>query len=577
MNKVWILALLGAIFYWLSLPPMKFPWAAYLAVACWVAIVAKECSPTRREYWQIWFAGFVMWLALLQGIRLAFWPLYLGWMTLSAYVAIYLPLFIGTARLLNKGWRLPLPIATCIAWVGLELIRAYFATGFAACMLAHSQTPWPWMLPIAAHLGGYGVSLIVVLVGTLVYQWFAWFVQRTGEEKSKTTESSRLATNNSADVPPNVIDKRGLLSNVIYTAIALSIIGASAGSLILHDRWLASREPIQPLARVLLVQDDMPTLFDVDDEGLRLGWQRYEQQNANGARVARSKGVDLVVWPESTFGGGIPWIDWDKSPGIPPEFEADEVQFQTTYDRIQRSNQAKIGIVFEPFQPKPPHFLVGCDVVVIRDGKLWRYNAALALKSEDLSTGTFYGKQHLVMFGEYIPVLSSFPSVMKSFGLGQLSVGKGPVANTLANGVVYSTSVCFENVVPQRIHQHVKHLRANGSPPDMLVNITNDAWFRGSSILDHHLNNGILAAVENRRPMLIAANQGISAWIDGDGRVVRSLPRLDAGSIIAEPIADGRWGLWQEVGDWPARVLAIIVGLSWLVQWRMGRRNSKNH
>jgi apolipoprotein N-acyltransferase len=112
--------------------------------------------------------------------------------------------------------------------------------------------------------------------------------------------------------------------------------------------------------------------------------------------------------------------------------------------------------------------------------------------------------------------------------------------------------------LPHVVRSRIVTQTANGYLPDLLVNITNDGWFRGSSILDHHLNNAILAAVENRRPMLVAANSGISAWIDGNGRVIRSIPRLEGGSILAEPNPDGRWGYWQSVGDWPARLLALI-------------------
>ena len=55
----------------------------------------------------------------------------------------------------------------------------------------------------------------------------------------------------------------------------------------------------------------------------------------------------------------------------------------------------------------------------------------------------------------------------------------------------------------------------------MLVNLTNDAWYWGSSELDMHLACGVFRAVETRMPLVIAANGGISAWIDRTGRVLR--------------------------------------------------------
>jgi apolipoprotein N-acyltransferase len=119
-------------------------------------------------------------------------------------------------------------------------------------------------------------------------------------------------------------------------------------------------------------------------------------------------------------------------------------------------------------------------------------------------------------------------------------------------------------MIPTATQQQVRTLIAAGSDPDVLINISNDSWFHGTSILDHHLNCGVLTAVENRRPMLVAANTGLSAWIDASGRKVKVSERGKPGSILAEPVAARRWGLWQTVGDWPARACgAFCIGLAW--------------
>ena len=71
------------------------------------------------------------------------------------------------------------------------------------------------------------------------------------------------------------------------------------------------------------------------------------------------------------------------------------------------------------------------------------------------------------------------------------------------------------------IRGQVNALAAEGREPDVLVNLTNDGWFWGSSELDLHLSCGVFRAVECRKPLLIAANTGFSAWIDSDGRIER--------------------------------------------------------
>lgn len=542
ISQTWFIALLGAVLYWFSLPPMKFPWAGFLASACWVSIIAKECSPTRREYWSIWLAGAVMWLALLQGIRLAYWPLYFGWIALSLYLAVYLPMFVAMARSLHHSWYIPLPFAAATAWVGCELIRAYFVTGFAACMLAHSQTPWPWMLPIASYLGGYGVSFIVMFIGAVLYQWLNWAIwNRTSW--------------------PAATSRRFVLVVAAYTILALTVVLSSIGSLRSHDQWRASQEPIKPLGTVLLIQENMPTQFDGTLDDIVLGWQRYAQQTAKALQANSSKEVNLIVWPESTFSGGVPWLDSDNDPALAAVLALTEEDIASWRAQIE----IKLKRIFTLSQSNPTKFLLGTDCVRLWSSKAVKYNAALWFDPQNRDACKYYSKQHLVMFGEYIPFASFFPSLLSMIGLGQLEAGDKPTAWQLSSGATISASICFENVLPHLIQSHVSKLTALGKSPDILVNITNDGWFRGSSILDHHLNNAILAAVENRRPMLVAANLGISAWIDGDGRVVQSLPRMESGSILAEPIPDGRSGWWQSVGDLPARFLTFVSCLLFLI------------
>ena len=393
---------------------------------------------------------------------------------------------------------------------------------------------------------------MVMFIGAVLYQWLGWGLRRSDWMEA--------------------ISKRLLLENLAGTMFSSLVIIASIGSIQLHDSWLKRQEPIKPLCTALLIQEDMPTQFDGDDDDAVLGWQRYEQQTALAAKTNVALAFDLVVWPESTFSGGpdpqfigLPWFDWNEGYGFPPDLEISESKFIANMGILQENLRYKMRRISAPFLPRQPVFLLGSDVLEMRNGLSKRYNAALWIEPNKIEAFEYYAKQHLVLFGEYIPIVSNFPSLLRMIGLGQIEAGDNPKAWQLPSGATISTSICFEDVLPHLIQSHVSKLKAMGKSPDMLVNITNDGWFRGSSILDHHLNNAILAAVENRRPMLVAANLGISAWIDGDGRVVRSLPRMVPGSILAEPIPDGRSGMWQSVGDWPARFLAMVTCWPFLV------------
>jgi apolipoprotein N-acyltransferase len=78
---------------------------------------------------------------------------------------------------------------------------------------------------------------------------------------------------------------------------------------------------------------------------------------------------------------------------------------------------------------------------------------------------------------------------------------------------------------------------------------------------------------------LIAANTGITAWIDGDGQVVKRLPKMNPGWILAQPIPDGRTGYWSYWGDWPAILVALCgllpVGKSVITQKWIGKKTGR--
>lgn len=538
--SVFLWTAVGALFYWASLPPLRLPWAAYLSSACWIHVVANERTYTRRDYVRFWLISSVMWLALLQGIRLAFWPLYAGWVALSLYVAVYLPLFIYLARALTSNFRLPIFLACPMAWMACELIRAYFATGFSACMLGHSQTPWPWMLQIASHFGGYGVGFVVMLFSATLYCYGALFFG--GKRSLRWPEMTAL-----------------------FFSVMLSFTFLSWNVLAfrLHAIRMEEMKPVKTLGRILLVQENMPTVFNETPESVGMAWLNYERLTKKSLAQYIPEGpIDLVIWPESVFSGGDPFMQWIGGTMSHTEETRERL---AVVDEYSKRHQLKMRRLLSDIAPQSrPSFLVGTNVVQVNEEKELLFNSVLWIPGNGDREG-HYSKKHLVMFGEYIPIVSSFPQLLSMIGMGQLSAGESNEAWQIASGAIVAPSICFEDVVPQLIQSQIADLSARSKSPDILVNVTNDGWFRGSSILDHHLNNAIMVAVENRRPMLIAANTGITAWIDGSGIVVESLPRLTAGTILAEPIADGRWGLWQWLGDYPARFVTLVCCLAGLV------------
>ena len=143
-----------------------------------------------------------------------------------------------------------------------------------------------------------------------------------------------------------------------------------------------------------------------------------------------------------------------------------------------------------------------------------------------------------------------------------LTAGTRPASIPIGD-VRLAPCICFENTVPQLIRRQTAELREQNLAPDCLVTITNDGWFWGSSLLDVHFACGVFRAVENRLPMLIAANTGFSGWIDAHGQVKAKGGRRSESKIIADIVPSLQTAtLYQKTGDLQFLVFAIFVILA---------------
>ena len=537
--------MLGAVLLWSAYPPLHNSFLAYVALIPWLMLIDDRRRVVRSGYFYIWVAGAVFWLAMLQGIRLAFWPLYFGWAALGLYLGIYVPLFIGLSRVAVHSWRIPIVLAAPSVWVGIELIRGYALTGFSGCLLAHTQVNHPIVLQIADQLGSYGVGAFVVFGSVCLWRLV------TGIRTRQRMHAVEFVTS---------------------LAVCTTVLLYGWSILLAAD---ARQEKPAPLLRVALIQENAPTQFETDEEKNAAFWQAYLYETRAAAKKFGS--IDVVAWPESVFTGNVPLLDLKSPSGIPPEFAKDiasREELESIVERLSQAWQRKTQMVLaaartpasaqgaKTSRPDRPYLLMGSDAVHVYSDRIDRMNAALWI-GPDGKLIDFYAKKYLVMFGEYIPFAGWVPGLLRSIGMPPIRSGTRALACRVRD-VVLAPSICFENVIPTATHQQVRELVAAGSNPDILINISNDSWFHETSLLDHHLNNGVLTAVENRRPMLVAANTGLSAWIDAFGRKIQVSERGRAGSILAEPTRNYRWGLWQSVGDWPARICGVMcIVLAW--------------
>ncbi|HMC12092.1 MAG TPA: hypothetical protein VKH44_12415, partial [Pirellulaceae bacterium] len=159
-----VLGLAGTVLLWAAFPPLNLPWLAWLAPVPWLWLVRWPRLPGWRPYVLLWLAGAVHWLLMLEGIRLAHPALYAGWIALSVYLGVYLPIFVGLTRVAVHRLNVSIVIAAPLIWVGLELVQGHLITGFSMGLLAHTQAEFPRLIQISDLAGGYTLSFVIMLI-----------------------------------------------------------------------------------------------------------------------------------------------------------------------------------------------------------------------------------------------------------------------------------------------------------------------------------------------------------------------------------------------------------------------------
>jgi len=164
-------------------------------------------------------------------------------------------------------------------------------------------------------------------------------------------------------------------------------------------------------------------------------------------------------------------------------------------------------------------------------------------------------KAHLVPFGEYIPLAAW----LEPLGLGTLVEQVAGFAPGTGDGLMQIDGlgltrvlICYEGIFPEEI-QH------GDQRADVLLIITNDAWFGGGPGPRQHLVQARARAIEQGLPVIRAANTGISAVIDARGTVLDQLPLNTAGYLDAAVPSSLPITVYARIGDWPLFVLLILA------------------
>lgn len=283
-------------------------------------------------------------------------------------------------------------------------------------------------------------------------------------------------------------------------------------------------------ATIRLVQPNAPQHEKWDPEKA-LGF--FERQLEYTAAPPEGPAPDLIVWPETA----IPWVLERARPAL---------------DAISgAAGDTPVVLGLQRFEGR-------------------RYYNSLIRLDRAGEVSALYDKHHLVPFGEYMP-LGDFLANFGIYGLASnegngYSFGPGPQVIDLGKLGLALPLICYEGVFPQDVGAYDRR-------PDMLLLITNDAWFGQILGPYQHLAQARLRSAEQGLPMIRVANTGVSAMIDATGRVTASLPLGEAGWTDAPLPPPLPKTPYARTGDTPIAGFALfLLVLSFLYNRRKMRR-----
>jgi apolipoprotein N-acyltransferase len=511
-GRIWIVfAGLAGAFMALASPPANIYPTVWLGMAA-LAYILDEPTGRAPASGRAWFAGAGRGLAygvVANLIACRFVP---------AVVTRFTPLpwAVGALGLLL------LSAEQGVRWMVAAMVREQLArrgvTGWAAFAIgvytgsfvpivfpwtpAAALSPWPALVQLADIVGERGVSLLIALSAGLL----ASAVRALPERRRATS--------------------------LLLAGLALPL------AMLVHGTWrMGQVETVRqqaPTARIALVQPGT---------GARERWDEGNRDAilarlASLTRSAEGRGAALTVWPEAAY--PFPVGHWTR--------------------RCPTGRSAML-----PFGVRGP-VLTGL-IMTSSSGDL--YNSA-AVCSADGELSEPYDKVHLLWFGETVPIIDQIPWIRQRFSRGTgLRPGKGNVVQEISpqyemlgeplgshHGPVRASVLnCFEDMLPGAGRE------AMDGSPNLLVNITNDAWFTGSYESEFHLRFSILRTVEERRDLVRAVNLGPTTWVDATGRVRARYDDPLPGSIVVEPaLLDGPRSAFGRWGDAPTAI-AIAIGL----------------
>lgn len=381
---------------------------------------------------------------------------------LALYMSVYVAVFGVLARMILQTF--PAALALWLLpslWVGFDWLRGVLFTGFPWMDLGYALYQTPLLIQIADLAGHHGVTFVIVFCNTLLF----------------------------------------LAVTARRTTVAEYLLLGCCGIGLLGGTWLYSNQRLVEISSRVAAPETVRLNIGIVQGNIdqSIKWSPAEQKSTVDAYLTLTASLmkpatqtetktntksspALVVWPETA----LPFypLGGDHMGPLRNLVAGQEMALLTGapwYEIIDRQNN-----------------------------KVKFYNSGLLLQPDGQFAGKYY-KAHLVPFGEYVPLkkflffLAPLVEAVGDFSPG--TIEKPLVWKEAKAGML----ICFESVFPELSRQWVL------AGANILVNLTNDAWYGRSSAPYHSLAMAVLRAVETRRSLVRSANTGISAFIAPSG------------------------------------------------------------
>ena len=377
------------------------------------------------------------------------------------------------------AWRSRSPfkeLFCCLAltgwWCVTEWVRSWIFTGLPWNLVGSSQWSVLPLIQIAEFTGVYGVSFLVVMVNLSL----AFGLERLSRDRKD-------------------------LRHFYPLLFALALVCASLTFGLKRIR--------QYSAGSAYARNGWPIRFGVVQPHLSQRRSAGHEKTLEAIRVCADltdrlldpeTKPDLIVWPETA----VP-VPLNSAGPLAEHYRAEVF-------RLGRKGDLPLllGSIMLKNDPAEP-------------GGVGVYNSAVLVRP-GLRIADTYSKVHIVPFGEFVPFGREFPVLNRIVGMGR-NLTPGPEFRPLEilSGSLAGISICYEDIFPYVSRTHAR------AGANLLLVVTNDAWYPTSNEPVQHFANSLVRAVETRLPMIRAGNSNFSVVIEPTGQVSDSLFRTSDG------------------------------------------------